>query len=68
MRAGIADIVMCQENEKRTSTEIPEGLPEGVTFHYVENVQDVWAFALTNEIVDHPLNFEIKDEEEKESK
>ena len=66
-RAGITDIVMCQENEKDIN-EIPEVYLKGVTFHYVENVQDVWAFALTNEIVDHPLNFEIKDEEEKESK
>ena len=37
---------------------------KGVTFHYVENVQDVWDFALTNEIVEKPLDFTIKEEKE----
>jgi ATP-dependent Lon protease len=32
----------------------------------VENVQDVWDFALTKEIVEHPLKFEIEEEKEKE--
>jgi len=63
-RAGITDIVMCRENEKDIN-EIPDVYLKGVTFHYVENVQDVWDFALTNEIVDHPLDFTIPDEEEK---
>jgi ATP-dependent Lon protease len=36
-----------------------------VTFHYVENVQDVWNFALTDEIVNHPLDFTIPEEEVK---
>lgn len=40
-RAGITDIVMCCENEKDI-IEIPEKYRKGVTFHYVENVQDVW--------------------------
>ena len=35
---------------------------KGVTFHYVENVQDVWNFALTDEIVDHPTTFTIDEE------
>ena len=62
-RAGITDIVMCQENEKDI-LEIPEIYLKGVTFHYVENVQDVWDFALTNEIVDHPLDFTIPEEKD----
>ena len=37
---------------------------KGVTFHYVENVQDVWKFALTDEMVEHPMVFEIPDEKE----
>ena len=61
-RAGITDIVMCRENEKDIN-EIPEVYLKGVTFHYVENVQDVWAFALTDQIVDHPLDFTIPEEE-----
>ena len=63
-RAGITDIMMCRENEKDVN-EIPDIYLKGVTFHYVENVQDVWDFALTKEIVKHPMPFEIPEEEEK---
>ena len=63
-RAGITDIVMCKENEKDIN-EIPEMYLKGVTFHYVENVQDVWNFALTDEMVEHPMDFTIPEEEEK---
>ena len=66
-RAGITDIVMCRENEKDIN-EIPDVYLKGVTFHYVENVQDVWNFALTNEIVNHPLDFTIPEETEKDKK
>ena len=66
-RAGITDIVMCRENEKDIN-EIPDVYLKGVTFHYVENVQDVWDFALTNEIVKHPLDFTIPEETEKNKK
>ena len=41
---------------------------KGVTFHYVENVQDVWNFALTDEIVEHPLDFTIPEEDKKDEK
>ena len=66
-RAGITNIVMCQENEKDVK-EIPEVYLKGVTFHYVENVQDVWKFALTDEIVKHPLDFTIPEDEKKDEK
>ena len=66
-RAGITDIVMCRENEKDIN-EIPEVYLKGVKFHYVENVQDVWAFALTDEIVKNPLTLEIAQEDEREKK
>ena len=59
-RAGITDIVMCSANKKDVE-EIPEKYLKGVKFHFVENVRDVWDFALTNELVDNPLNFEIPD-------
>ncbi|MBQ8657339.1 MAG: endopeptidase La [Prevotella sp.] len=59
-RAGITDIILCQENEKDI-LEIPDMYLKGVKFHYVENVQDVWDFALTDEIVEKPLNFEIEE-------
>jgi len=62
-RAGITDIVMCQENE-RDINEIPEKYRQGVEFHYVENVKDVWDFALTDEMVEHPVDLTIKEEKE----
>ena len=36
-------------------------------FHYVENVQDVCQFALTDTLVDNPVSFKI-DDEKKEDK
>ncbi len=66
-RAGITDIVMCQENKKDID-EIPEIYLKGVNFHYVENVKDVWNFALTDEVVEHPLDFTIQEEEDKKAK
>ena len=61
-RAGITDIVLCQENEKDI-LEIPDMYLKGVTFHYVENIQDVWDFALTKELVQNPTTFDIPEEE-----
>lgn len=60
-RAGITDILMCKDNRKDID-EIPDIYLQGVNFHYVENVQDVWDFALTNELVANPLKFEIEEE------
>ena len=57
-RAGITDIMMCKDNRKDIE-EIPEKYRKGVEFHYVEDVQDVWDFALTNELVDHPMDLTI---------
>ena len=60
--------MMCQENKKDVE-EIPDIYLKGVTFHYVENVQDVWDFALTNQLVDNPMPFDIQeDKEEKKEK
>ena len=61
-RAGITDIIMCRDNKKDID-EIPEVYLKGVEFHYVENVQDVWNFALTDEIVKNPIPFEISNEQ-----
>ena len=66
-RAGITDIVMCKENEKDIE-QIPEMYLKGVAFHYVENVLDVWNYALTDEIVGNAVNFEIEDDKEKSNK
>ena len=59
-RAGITDIVMCKENKKDID-EILEKYRKGVEFHYVENVQQVWDFALTNERVEHPVDLTIQE-------
>jgi len=63
-RAGITDIMLCRDNKKDID-EIPDIYLKGVTFHYVENVQDVWDFALTDEIVKNPIPFDIDSEEKK---
>ena len=63
-RAGITDIVMCKDNEKDI-LEIPDMYLQGVSFHYVENVQDVWDFVLTDEVVKHPVDLTIPEEKEK---
>ena len=62
-RAGITDIMLCTENHKDIE-EIPEVYLNGVNFHYVDSVQDVWDFALTEDYVDNPISFEIKEENE----
>lgn len=64
-RAGITDIILCSENRKDIE-EIPDMYLTGVTFHYVENVQDVWNFALTNEKVKDAVAFTF--DEPKDSK
>lgn len=63
-RAGITDIIMCKENKKNID-EIPEMYLHGLTFHYVEDVSEVFSFALLKEKVDHPIQFTF-DEEKKE--
>ncbi len=60
-RAGITDIMMSEENRKDIE-EIPERYLAGLTFHFVENVLDVLAFALLDEKVDDPIDFTIKDD------
>ncbi|MBR3442417.1 MAG: endopeptidase La [Bacteroidaceae bacterium] len=44
-RAGITDIVLCLENEKNIK-DIPEIYVKGLTFHYVERVEEVLNYAL----------------------
>lgn len=63
-RAGITDIIMCKENKKNID-EIPEIYLHGLTFHYVEDVSEVFNYALLKEKVDHPIQFTF-DEEKKE--
>ena len=64
-RAGITEILMCKDNKKDID-EIPEIYLKGVSFHYVENVADVWNFALTDEKVKNAVTFEIEEKEQKQ--
>ena len=66
-RAGITDIVMCSENKKDVE-EIPEVYRQGLHFHFVGNIQQVWDFALTDEKVEHPVDFTIAEEKKEEAK
>lgn len=64
-RAGITEILMCKDNKKDID-EIPDIYLKGVSFHYVENVGDVWNFALTDEKVKNAVTFEIEEKEQKQ--
>jgi ATP-dependent Lon protease len=44
-RAGITDLVLCEENRKDV-TAIPEKYLSGLRFHYVKDIQEVIDFAL----------------------
>lgn len=63
-RAGITDILMCRDNKKDID-EIPAAYVKGVSFHFVENVQEVLKYALTDEIADNAVTFEIEEKETK---
>lgn len=54
-RAGITDIILCNENRKDIE-EIKETYLEGLTFHYVNTIKDVIDFALLPEKVDDAMN------------
>lgn len=54
-RAGIIDILLSVDNRKDIE-EIPEKYLEGLHFHFVENVQDVLRFALSDEKVDGAID------------
>ena len=65
-RAGITDIMLCTANRKDIE-DIPQNYLKGVTFHYVENVADVWDYALMDELVANPVDFTIPDEKEEKN-
>lgn len=66
-RAGITDIILSKENERNIS-EIQPVYIEGLTFHYVADVKDVWQIALLPEKVDGALDLTVNLHEEKEEK
>ena len=60
-RAGIHEIVICKDNRKDIE-EIPEMYLNGVSFHYVETVKDVFDYALLSEKVKDAIEFTIPEE------
>lgn len=53
-RAGIKEIILCEQNRKDINEIQPEYL-KGLTFHYVNNISEVLEIALTEKKVSHPL-------------
>ncbi len=65
-RAGIKDIIMSKENQKNIE-EIPDMYLKGLTFHYVDNVSDVFQIALLDEKVQDAITFTFEEDKDKES-
>ena len=63
-RAGIKEIILCDDNKKDISEINPIYL-EGLTFHYVKDIKEVWKIALTSEKVKDAIDFEKILEEDK---
>ena len=60
-RAGIKEIILCEENRKNIE-EIQEMYLKGLSFHYVKDIQEVFALALTDEKVADAIDFSIPQE------
>ena len=58
-RAGIKEIIMSAENKKNID-EIQDIYLKGLTFHYVNDIKEVFAIALTNEKVADPIDLSVK--------
>lgn len=63
-RANIKEIIMCYKNRKDVE-EVGEEYTKGLTFHYVDRVDEVLEIALLKVKVDKPINFVFKDTQEK---
>ncbi len=59
-RAGITDIILCQDNRKDIE-EIQPIYLKGLTFHYVIDIKEVINLALTNEKVPNAIDFSVTD-------
>lgn len=64
-RAGIKDIILCEDNRKDID-EIQPIYLQGVTFHYVKDIREVLKLALTDEKVADPIDFTLKEEKKKD--
>lgn len=66
-RAGIKEIILCEENRKNID-EIQPVYLKGLTFHYVTDIKEVLDLALTNEKVDDAIDFCIEKNKTEEKK
>ena len=48
-RAGIYEVILPKENEKEVKEDLPPFVREKMTFHFVDNVEQVFDLALVNE-------------------
>ena len=58
-RAGIKEIIMSAENKKNID-EIQDIYLKGLQFHYVNDIKEVFAIALTNEKVADAIDLSVK--------
>jgi ATP-dependent Lon protease len=59
-RAGIKEIILCHKNKKDID-ELNERYTKGLTFHFVETVDEVLSIALLIQKVQNPMTFEKED-------
>ena len=64
---GKGHIILCEENRKNIE-EIQPMYLEGLTFHYVTDIKEVLALALTNEKVNDAIDFNITNQKTEEKK
>lgn len=65
-RAGITNIILCEENKKDIE-EIQPIYLKGVNFHYVSDIKEVLALALSNEKVKDAIDFSVAEEKKEET-
>ncbi len=58
-RAGIKEIIMSAENKKNID-EIQDIYLKGLQFHYVNDIKEVFAIALTDEKVADAIDLSVK--------
>lgn len=64
-RAGITEIILCEENRKDIE-EIQPLYLKGLNFHYVKDIKEVLTLALTDEKVADAIDFTVTDEKKEE--
>ncbi len=60
-RAGVREIILCVKNRKDVE-EVPANYIKDLTFHYVDQIDEVLAIALLPEKVSNPTQFIFPDE------